>query len=169
MSKLVASFIILTLSILMTNKLVNFLYQEHIKANSSNVRGYVIEGTTKSKALVEGMKKAAVSIRELLSFASKDRGEVLAKKCMVCHSFYAGQPNKIGPNLHGVVGKEKASTENYKYSQALKSKGGKWEEEELFKFLQNPKQYVDGTKMAFPGIKDPQENADIITFLKEIE
>jgi cytochrome c len=100
-------------------------------------------------------------------FASADvgRGENAAKKCQACHTFGKGEPNRVGPNLWGVVGRPKASEAGFNYSAAMKSQKGEWTPEELDVYLTNPRAKVPGTNMTFAGIPRGKERADVITFL----
>nr|CAH7762756.1 unnamed protein product [Callosobruchus chinensis] len=101
--------------------------------------------------------------------ASFEKGKSAAKKCIACHSFEKGGMNKVGPNLWNVVGNKKAHLgSSFNYSKALLEKGGKWEYEELFAFLKNPKAYIKGTRMAFAGISNPQEIADLVSYLRSM-
>jgi cytochrome c len=100
-------------------------------------------------------------------FASADagRGENAAKKCQACHTFGKGEPNRVGPNLYGVVGRPKASEAGFNYSAAMKAQKGNWTPEDLDHFLSNPRGLVPGTNMTFAGIPRGKERADVITFL----
>ena len=100
-------------------------------------------------------------------FASADagRGENAAKKCAACHTFGKGEPNRVGPNLWGVVGRQKASEAGFNYSAAMKAQKGNWTPEDLDNYLTNPKAMVPGTNMTFAGIPRGKERADVITFL----
>jgi cytochrome c len=82
-------------------------------------------------------------------FASADvgRGENSAKKCAACHTFGKGEPNRVGPNLWGVVGRQKASEAGFNYSAAMKAQKGNWTPEDLDAYLTNPKAMVPGTNM----------------------
>ena len=106
-------------------------------------------------------------IAPLLVKATIGDGEALTKKvCVACHNFGAGQGNKVGPLLYGVVGRSEASAEGYTYSTALKShSGGKWTYAELNKWLLKPSAYAPGTKMAYAGISNDQIRADVIDYL----
>ncbi len=95
------------------------------------------------------------------------QGEQVFKKCGACHTA-ADKTNKVGPSLLGVVGRKVASVPDYKYSAAMTALGatGKvWDEAELTTYLPNPKALVPGTKMAFAGLKKPDDVANIIAFL----
>lgn len=100
-----------------------------------------------------------------LASADAARGEASAKKCAACHTFGKGEPNRVGPNLYGVIGRPKASVPGVNYSAAMKAKGGNWTIEELDVYLQNPRAMVPGTNMSFAGIPRGSERADLITYL----
>lgn len=96
-------------------------------------------------------------------------GQKVFTKCQACHSAEHGGPNKVGPNLAGVVGRPKASHEGFNYSDALKAKGGNWTLEDLAAFIHNPKGFVPGTKMLFPGITDPGDLGNLLAFLNTVK
>src|SRR5262245_34895846 len=104
-------------------------------------------------------------IEKLFVTADAARGEVSAKKCAACHTFGKGEPNRVGPNLWGVVGRKKASEAGFNYSAAMKGQPGNWTVDDLNTYLKNPKAMVPGTIMAFPGIPKASERADLITYL----
>jgi len=106
-----------------------------------------------------------VDILTLLPKANADNGKAVFGKCKTCHSSDKGKPNAVGPNLWGVVNRPKGHAEGFKYSDAMKSKGGEWSFENLSEFLRNPKTYVPGTKMVFNGIPNPQDEADLLAYL----
>lgn len=95
-------------------------------------------------------------------------GEGVFKKCRVCHDVGPEAKNKIGPILHGVFGRRAGTASDFKYSDAMVEAGAKgleWTEETVGKYLENPKSYVLGNKMAFPGLKDEADRKDIIAYL----
>lgn len=122
-----------------------------------------------AKAAPAKAKEAAIEdIKPLLAKASVDEGQKLFKKCQVCHTAAKGAGNKVGPDLWNVVGRAKASVEDFKYSDPLKGKGGEWTYDDLDHFIANPKDYVPGTKMTFAGMKKVDERADVIAYLRTL-
>ena len=104
-------------------------------------------------------------IEKLLASAAVEKGEAAAKKCAACHTFGKGEPNRVGPNLYGVVGRERGSHAGFNYSAAMKAKPGKWTVEDLNAFLLNPKGFIPGTSMSFAGVPRGSERADLIAYL----
>ncbi|KAI9486183.1 MAG: cytochrome c [Benjaminiella poitrasii] len=89
-------------------------------------------------------------------------------RCGLCHTTLEGAPNKVGPNLHGMMGKKSGQVaEGYPYTKATVQKDITWDEQTLYDFLENPKKYIPGTKMAFAGFKRPKDRADVIAYIKE--
>jgi cytochrome c len=128
-------------------------------------RGFEIEIPAAGKAAVKKEEKL-VDLASMMVSADVDRGAKIFKKCASCHTVEKGGGNKVGPNLFGIVGKVRATTSGFSYSDAMKSKGGSWDKESLDKFITKPKDFIPGTKMAFPGLKKPQDRADVILFLE---
>jgi cytochrome c len=95
-------------------------------------------------------------------------GEKVFLKCKACHEVEKGV-NKVGPTLKGVVGRKAASVPDYKYSEAMTAKGAEgvvWDEATLTTYLPDPKAFVPKTKMAFAGLKKPEDVANVIAYLK---
>jgi cytochrome c len=110
----------------------------------------------------------AAPIADRLKTADAKKGEGLIKPCTACHVFDKGGANKVGPGLYGVVNAPIASHAGFAYSDSLKGKGGKWDYASLDHFIEAPKGFASGTKMAFGGEKDPARRADIIAYLRSL-
>ena len=136
--------------------------------------GYaIVAETSGSDSGAGGAAEApATPIAQLLAKADPAKGETVFKKCMSCHSGEKGGPNKVGPDLYGVVNRPIASHEGFSYSAGMKdfSKGGseKWDYDHLSYFIEAPKKHVPGTAMGFAGIKKETERADLIAYLRTL-
>lgn len=92
-------------------------------------------------------------------------GEKVFNKCKACHAVEAGQ-NKVGPSLAGVIGRAAGGAAGFKYSDVMAGSGVVWSDEALDQYLANPKEFMPGNKMSFPGLKKEQDRADVIAYLK---
>ena len=93
-------------------------------------------------------------------------GQAVFAKCQSCHSLTA---NGTGPNLTGVVGRHPATEAGFAYSDGMKAFGAKqpvWDYDHLYMFLKGPQAYVNGTKMTFVGLKQPQDRINLIAYLR---
>ncbi len=106
-------------------------------------------------------------VTPLLASADPAAGQKASKRCATCHTFDDGGANKIGPNLWGIVGKIKGAVGGFAYSDAIREQGGAWSYDDLNSFLANPKGYLKGTKMNFAGVKNVQDRADIIAYMRQ--
>ncbi len=105
---------------------------------------------------------------KLVADAKPEKGKSAAQICGACHNFKEGEGNKIGPDLYGVVDRDKASVQGFDYSAALKAKGGKWTYDDLNKWLTNPQEYAPGTKMGYAGEPDEKKRAAIVAYLRTL-
>lgn len=92
-------------------------------------------------------------------------GETVFAQCRTCHLVEEGK-NGVGPSLYGIVGREAGSIEGFNYSDANANSGVTWTPEVLFEYLEAPREFMPGTRMAFPGLSDPQDRADVIAYLQ---
>ena len=115
---------------------------------------------------------SAVPIAQLLVKADAKAGEAVFKKCQSCHSGEKGGPNKVGPDLWGIVDRPVAEHEGFSYSAGMKdfSKAGAehWTFDNLNHFLTAPKAFVKGTAMGFAGLKNDGERANLIAYLRTL-
>lgn len=93
-------------------------------------------------------------------------GEQVFKRCVACHSIDQGGNNGLGPNLHGIVGRARASHEGFNYSPAMKAKGGVWDEAALDAYLTSPAKAIPGNRMTFLGIADAADRKALILYLE---
>ena len=124
--------------------------------------------------LVVGMAAAGFMLASQTTQAAqagdaKNGQLVFMDNCAVCHSSGKGEPNKIGPNLFGVVGRKSATAPGYMYSMAMMNANLTWDMPTLQVYLQGPQKKVPGTKMGFPGFSDPGEEADTIAYLATLK
>lgn len=128
--------------------------------------GYAIAAKEEGGEKKEEAKAPEQPIEALLAKASVEKGQSTAKQCQACHTFEKGGPNRVGPNLYGIVDRERASQPGFNYSAAMKGKKGKWTFDELNKFIHDPRGYIPGTNMTFAGLSREQQRADVIEFLR---
>lgn len=96
-------------------------------------------------------------------------GETIYRQCTSCHQVGEGAKHRIGPHLNGIFGRQAASHDGFRYSDALKRAGEmglEWHADTLDAFLENPRAMATGTRMSFRGLKDPQDRLDVIAYLR---
>ncbi|HET7084276.1 MAG TPA: cytochrome c family protein [Rhizomicrobium sp.] len=131
--------------------------------------GYVVEGVAEAPAgggAAAPAEEAMPDWGTVLASADVAGGKTISTKCEQCHDLSKGGPNKIGPNLFGVVDRPRASHEGFSYSSAMKGKPGNWTYDELFKFIKAPGVDIPGTKMSFAGLRSEKDRINLIAFLR---
>lgn len=134
----------------------------------------VEEAPVEAKAVTEAAEApvetvvAAVDTSATAIAGDAAAGEKTARRCQACHDFTENGEAKIGPALWGIVGQDIASAEGFKYSEALVSKDGVWDAANLDAFLAAPKDWAEGTKMAFAGLRKEEDRANIIAYLNSL-
>ena len=93
-------------------------------------------------------------------------GEKVFNKCKACHVVDEAR-NRVGPTLHGVFGRTAGTVEGFKYSSAMKESGIVWSDETITEYVSDPKGFVPGNRMAFPGLKEPEDIANLLAYLHE--
>ena len=97
--------------------------------------------------------------------ANVDNGARIFRRCQACHTVEDGGRNMVGPNLHGVFGRESGHKDDFRYSPAMSEAGITWSAETLDAYLTNPREYVPGNRMSFAGLRDDQDRHDLIAWL----
>lgn len=112
------------------------------------------------------------SIVDLLQNADAAAGQAAFRPCAACHNVEEGGPNMAGPNLWDIVNRPIASHEGFNYSAAMRefAQGGSvvWDYDHLSEFLRAPRSYIPGTAMAFAGIRNPEQEANVIAYLRSL-
>ena len=160
-NKIAGAILVAGLVALSTGLIADFLVKPH---SAEHAAIEVPEG--ESAAPTAPTAEAAGPIAPLMATADAAAGEAIAKKCLTCHTFEQGGPNKVGPNLWNVLGGPVAHMPDFAYSDAMKGHGGTWGYEEINEFIANPKEHIPGTKMTFAGLAKIQDRANLIAYLR---
>lgn len=179
-NKIAAAIFLAGIIAMFTGLIADGLYpggtEEHAAHGEEVKRGYTIAGAEAFEAGGAGGEAAPaadagpVDIAPFMAAANAAEGEKLIKRCTACHTFDKGGKNGIGPNNYGVVNGPVAHRSDFAYSEAiLAKKGGTWTEQNLSDFLANPKAYAPGNKMAFAGLKKPEDRANLIKYLETMK
>lgn len=141
------------------------LFAAHSPAKS----GYAIAEADSGEPSGEAAPAGPEPVAPLLASADVAAGQKLFARCAACHTDAKDAANKIGPNLYGVVDRPVASHEGFSYSAAMKEHAAarpNWDYEHLSEFITAPKAVVKGTAMNFPGLKNVQDRANLIAYLR---
>ena len=131
--------------------------------------GYIVEGVQEEASASSSAAPAEEALPDfgtVLPTADAAAGQKISSRCEQCHDLSKGGPNKIGPNLWGVVGRARATHEGFSYSGAMSADHSPWALDKLFKFLKSPAAVVPGTKMSFAGLRSAQDRINLIAWLR---
>lgn len=133
----------------------------HHGEGEEHAQAYTID-TGEEEAPAE--EAEVVDFAVVLASADAGAGEAVFKKCAACHKLDGS--DGVGPHLNGVVDRQKGTAAGFAYSEAMLAVGAEsWTPENLNGFLENPKGYLPGTKMAFNGLPDIEDRANLIAYL----
>lgn len=113
-------------------------------------------------------ERGGTEASEVAATGGAAAGEAVFRRCASCHSIEPGE-NRVGPSLHGVVEREIGSVSGFRYSDANQAFEGDWTEDILNTYLENPRSFMPGTSMAFAGIPNEQDRADLIAYLATLD
>jgi cytochrome c len=118
------------------------------------------------------MTRLAILLLALLAANAARAADLAAGKeafgrCRICHAVAANAPSTVGPSLHGLFGRRAGSLGDYDYSAAMKRSGVVWNDATLAKFLRDPKAFIPGNKMGFPGIDDAAAVSNLLAYLRQ--
>ncbi len=166
-NKIVASILLIALLFIGIGKISDLIF--HVE--KPKTPGYKVElpeeGKTTQISEIKSENVDEVDIAALLALGDLTHGEKVFKKCTACHVVEKGGPNKIGPALYGVLGRNVGAVEDYKYSQALSDYGKEWTFEEMNGYLKKPQAWIKGTKMSFAGLRKEKDRASVILYLNQ--
>ena len=167
MNKIIVSIVLAVILVWGINKITDAIF--YIEKPEKSAYQVANLTTTTSTTTTEAGSENSESgnIMALFASTSATEGAKVFKKCLACHNIGKGDPNKIGPNIFGVLNRRAGSVSDYKYSKAMLAYGKVWSFEEMNGFLTNPKDWIKGTKMSFAGLKKAKDRAAVILYMNE--
>ena len=167
MNKIVVSVAFAVILLIGINKIADTIYnvEKPEKSAYQVASSTTVDSTNASETNSENLESE--SIMGLFASVSATDGAKVFSKCKACHSIAKDGGNKIGPALWGVIGRNAGAVTDYKYSKAMLAHGKKWSFEEMNGFLIKPKEWVQGTKMSYAGLKDAKDRAAVILYMNE--
>jgi cytochrome c len=135
-------------------------------------QAYQVPGVTEVASASGDSAAAAPAEEALPDFATvipaadQAHGQQIAQRCAQCHDWTKGGPNKIGPNLYGIINRARGTHDGFSYSAAMKGKGGSWSYADIFQYTKQPAVFIPGNKMAFAGLPKAQDRLDLIAYMR---
>ncbi|HTT83191.1 MAG TPA: cytochrome c family protein [Rhizomicrobium sp.] len=133
--------------------------------------GYVVAGVpaaSESSTPAQPTEEPLPDFGTVLPKADVAKGKDISARCEQCHDLSKGGPDKIGPNLWGIVNRPRASRSSFSYSTAMSSSHAPWTYANLFRYLRSPQEMVPGTKMTFAGLPSAQDRIDLLAYLRTL-
>lgn len=133
--------------------------------------GYIVEGVQEAAAgggAAAPVEEALPDWGTVLPKADMAAGKDVSTRCEQCHDLSKGGPDKIGPNLWGIVGRARASRASFSYSSAMLADHGAWDFDKLFHYLKSPQTMVPGTKMTFAGLRSATDRINLLAYLRTL-
>ena len=167
MNKIIVSIVLAVILVLGINEIADVIF--YVEKPEKSAYQVASVATIASSATAETSTENSESgnIMALFASTSATEGAKVFKKCLACHNIGKGDPNKIGPNIFGVINRRAGSVSDYKYSKAMLAYGKVWSFEEMNSFLTKPKDWIKGTKMSFAGLKKAKDRAAVILYINE--
>jgi cytochrome c len=134
-------------------------------------QAYQVPGVTETAGAVTVAQAAPVEetlpdFATVIPAADAAHGQQIAQRCAQCHDWTKGGPNRIGPNLWGIINRMRGTHEGFSYSAAMKNKGGTWSYADIFQYLKQPGAFIPGNKMAFAGLPRAQDRLDLLAYMR---
>ena len=127
--------------------------------------GYPVEVPESSETAAVVEEEVVAPIETFILASTVDDGLRVFRKCQSCHTYEEGGRNGTGPNLYDIIGDDIASKAGFDYSDALLNKEGVWDYERLSAYLEDPRGYLPGNRMAFAGLRKPEERGAVIAMM----
>ncbi len=163
-NKIIGAVLATVLFVMVVRTIAEVVYEAPMPAKP----GFVVEGVQEASgtATTAPVAEQIPDWGTVLPTADVKAGEQVAQRCAQCHDWSKGGPDKIGPNLWGVVGRARATKPGFSYSSAMMANHDPWTFDKLFVYLKSPASMVPGTKMSFAGLRSPQDRINLLAYLR---